>query len=92
MLGEGPQMGDKCSVKRSVIGRHCRIGSNVKVVNSVIMNHVTIGDGCSIQGSVICSNVHLQERVGLKDCQVGAGFVVTAGCEYKGESLARKEK
>ncbi|OAY51255.1 translation initiation factor eIF-2B subunit gamma [Manihot esculenta] len=92
MLGEGSQMGDKCSVKRSVIGRHCRIGSNVKVVNSVIMNHVTIGDGCSIQGSVVCSNVQLQERVGLKDCQVGAGFVVTAGCEYKGESLARKEK
>ncbi|KAK2641023.1 hypothetical protein Ddye_022786 [Dipteronia dyeriana] len=70
MLGEGSQMGDKCSVKRSVIGRHCRIGSNVKIVNSVVMNHVTIGDGCSIQGSVICSNVQLQERVILKDCQV----------------------
>ncbi|KAI4345325.1 hypothetical protein L6164_012457 [Bauhinia variegata] len=92
MLGEGSQMGDKCSVKRSVIGRHCRIGANVKVVNSVVMNHVTIGDGCSIQGSVICSNVQLQERVVLKDCQVGAGFVVTAGSEYKGEVLARKEK
>lgn len=92
MLGEGSQLGDKCSVKRSVIGRHCRIGSNVKVVNSVVMNHVTIGDGCSIQGSVICSNVQLQERVVLKDCQVGGGFVVTAGSEYKGESLARKEK
>ncbi|KAK0604437.1 hypothetical protein LWI29_015633 [Acer saccharum] len=92
MLGEGSQMGDKCSVKRSVIGRHCRIGSNVKIVNSVVMNHVTIGDGCSIQGSVVCSNVQLQERVVLKDCQVGAGFVVSAGCEYKGESLARKEK
>ncbi|KAF8398189.1 hypothetical protein HHK36_017115 [Tetracentron sinense] len=92
MLGEGSQMGDKCSVKRSVIGRHCRIGSNVKVVNSVVMNHVTIGDGCSIQGSVICSNVQLQERVVLKDCQVGVGFVVTASSEYKGEALARKEK
>ncbi|KAI3704213.1 hypothetical protein L1987_74428 [Smallanthus sonchifolius] len=90
MLGEGSQMGDKCSVKRSVIGRHCRIGSNVKVVNSVIMNHVTIGDGCSIQGSIISSNVQLQERAVLKDCQIGAGFVVTAGSEYKGESLARK--
>uniref|UniRef100_A0A2P2MCG9 Uncharacterized protein MANES_05G199900 n=1 Tax=Rhizophora mucronata TaxID=61149 RepID=A0A2P2MCG9_RHIMU len=90
MLGEGSQMGDKCSVKRSVIGRHCRIGSNVKVVNSVIMNHVTIGDGCSIQGSVICNNVQLQERVALKDCQVGAAFVATTGCEYKGELLARK--
>uniref|UniRef100_A0A5B7AAY6 Translation initiation factor eIF2B subunit gamma n=1 Tax=Davidia involucrata TaxID=16924 RepID=A0A5B7AAY6_DAVIN len=92
MLGEGSQMGDKCSVKRSVIGRHCRIGSNVKVVNSVVMNHVTIGDGCSIQGSVICSNVQLQERVVLKDCQVGAGYVVTACSECRGESLARKEK
>ncbi|CAK7330731.1 unnamed protein product [Dovyalis caffra] len=90
MLWEGSQMGDKCSVKRSVIGRHCRIGSNVKVVNSVVMNHVTIGDGCSIQGSVICSNAQLQERAVLKDCQVGAGFVVTAGSEHKGESLARK--
>ncbi|KAK3017215.1 hypothetical protein RJ639_007133 [Escallonia herrerae] len=92
MLGEGSQMGDKCSVKRSVIGRHCRIGSNVKVVNSVVMNHVTVGDGCSIQGSVLCSNVQLQDRVVLKDCQVGAGFVVTTGSEYKGDILARKEK
>ncbi|KAF4378472.1 hypothetical protein G4B88_027532, partial [Cannabis sativa] len=92
MLGEGSQMGDKCSVKRSVIGRHCRIGSNVKVVNSIVMNHVTIGDGCSIQGSVICSNVQLQERVILKDCQVGAGFVVSAGSEFKAEALAKKEK
>ncbi|KAL0735494.1 hypothetical protein Bca4012_011704 [Brassica carinata] len=67
MLGEGSQVGDKCSVKRSIIGRHCRIGSNVKVVNSVVMDHATIGDGCSIQGSVICSNAQLQERVALRD-------------------------
>ncbi|KAK8683250.1 hypothetical protein V6N13_039315 [Hibiscus sabdariffa] len=92
MLGEGSEIGDKCQVKRSVIGRHCRIGSHVKIVNSVVMNHVTIGDGCIIQGSVVCSNVQLQERVVLKDCLVGAGFVVTMGNEYKGESLARKEK
>ncbi|XP_073313532.1 translation initiation factor eIF2B subunit gamma-like [Primulina huaijiensis] len=92
MVGEGSQMGDKCSVKKSVIGRHCRIGSNVKIANSVVMNYVTIGDGCSIQGSIICSNVQLQERAIFKDCQVGAGFVVTTGSEYKGESLAKKEK
>ncbi|KAL5707746.1 hypothetical protein ACHQM5_018609 [Ranunculus cassubicifolius] len=90
MLGEGSQLGDKCSVKRSVIGRHCRIGSNVKIVNSVVMNHATIGDGCSVQGSVICSNVQLQERVVLKDCMVGASYVITAGNEIKGESLAKK--
>lgn len=36
MLGEGSQMGDKCSVKKSVIGRHCRIGSNVKVFDMLL--------------------------------------------------------
>ncbi|ERM99089.1 translation initiation factor eIF-2B subunit gamma [Amborella trichopoda] len=92
MLGEGSQLGDKCSVKRSAIGRHCRIGSSVKIINSVVMNHVTIEDGCLIQSSVVCSNVHLQERVILKDCQVGAGYVVSAGSQHKADSLARKEK
>ncbi|OAY80535.1 Translation initiation factor eIF-2B subunit gamma [Ananas comosus] len=90
MVAEGSQLGDKCSVKRSVIGRHCRISSNVKIVNSVVMDHVTIEDGCFIQGSVICSNVQLQERAVLKDCQVGAGYVVTSGSEHKSEALSKK--
>lgn len=92
MLGEGSQLGDKCSVKRSVVGRHCRIGSNVKIVNSVVMNHVTIDDGCLIQASMICSNVHVQERATLKDCQVGVGYVITSGTEHRAEALAKKEK
>lgn len=36
MVGEGSEMGDKCSVKKSVIGRHCRIGSNVKVLDKLL--------------------------------------------------------
>jgi len=92
MLGEGSQLGDKCSVKRSVVGRHCRIGSNVKIVNSVVMNHVKIEDGCLIQGSIVCSNVHLQERATLKDCQVGVGYVVASGTEHRTEALAKKER
>jgi translation initiation factor eIF-2B subunit gamma len=71
MLGEGSTLEEKCSVKKSVVGRHCRIGSNVKIINSVVMDYVTVEDGCTIQNSVICSNVNLQERCSLKDCQVG---------------------
>ncbi|KAI5054871.1 hypothetical protein GOP47_0030016 [Adiantum capillus-veneris] len=89
MLGEGSEMGDKCSIKRSVVGRHCRIGSGVKIMNSVVMDHVTLEDGCQIQGSVICSNAHLQERVVLKDCQVGPAYTVTTG-EHQGEALAKR--
>jgi NDP-sugar pyrophosphorylase family protein len=35
MLGEGTRLGDKCSIKRSVLGRNCRIGANVKVISPV---------------------------------------------------------
>lgn len=91
MVGEGSQMGDKCGIKRSIVGRHCRIGYGVKITNSVVMNHVTLEDGCQVQGSVICSDVHLQERVLLKDCQVGPGYVVTTG-EYRNEALAKRER
>ncbi|KAL2631310.1 hypothetical protein R1flu_015996 [Riccia fluitans] len=92
MVGEGSQIGDKCKIKRSVVGRHCRIGSNVTIVNSVVMNYVTIDDFCSIQSSVVCSNAHLLERSSLKDCQVGARYVVGANQEYREEALAKKEK
>lgn len=42
MLGEGSQLGDKCSVKRSVIGRHCRIGSNVKVIFPQLKGYIHV--------------------------------------------------
>ncbi|KAL0285300.1 UNVERIFIED_CONTAM: Translation initiation factor eIF-2B subunit gamma [Sesamum calycinum] len=80
------------SAQNNIIHPSAVLGSKTTIANSVVLNHVTIGDGCSIQGSIICSNVQLQERAVLKDCQVGAGFVVTAGSEHKGESLAKKEK
>jgi NDP-sugar pyrophosphorylase family protein len=35
MLGEGTRLGDKCSIKRSVLGKNCRIGANVKVISPV---------------------------------------------------------
>ncbi|KAH9790333.1 NTP transferase domain-containing protein [Citrus sinensis] len=93
VIGEANHLsGYNFSAQNNIIHPSAELGSKTTVVNSVVMNHVTIGDGCSIQGSVICSNAQLQERVALKDCQVGLGYVVSAGCEYKGESLARKEK
>jgi hypothetical protein len=44
MVGEGTKMGDRCSVKKSVIGAHCTIGKNVKIVNSIILDYVTLED------------------------------------------------
>lgn len=45
MVGDGTSIGARCSIKKSIIGRHCNIGNNVKIINSVIMDYVTIKDG-----------------------------------------------
>ena len=45
LVAEGVIIGERVSVKKSVIGRHCEIADKVKVTNSVIMDHVKIEEG-----------------------------------------------
>lgn len=45
LVGDSSVIGEKVSIKRSVIGRHCSVGEKIKIVNSVILDHVNIGDG-----------------------------------------------
>jgi NDP-sugar pyrophosphorylase family protein len=44
MVGQGTTIAERCSVKKTVIGQHCKIGQNVKLANSIIMDYVTIED------------------------------------------------
>jgi NDP-sugar pyrophosphorylase family protein len=53
-------MGDKCSIKRSVLGPMCKLGSGVKIINSVLMEGCAVEDGCHLQSSILCSGAHLQ--------------------------------
>lgn len=44
MVGDFTKLGEKSSVKRSVIGSNVTIGKNVKISNCIIMDNVTIDD------------------------------------------------
>ena len=44
-VDESVSIGEKVSIKKSVIGKHTTIGEKVKISNSVIMDHVTITEG-----------------------------------------------
>eukprot|EP00884_Botryococcus_braunii_P012713 jgi/Botrbrau1/21442/Bobra.0216s0050.1 len=92
MVGQGSTIGDKSSIKRSVLGRSCKVGNNVKIINSVIMDNVVIENGCQVQNSIICSGVRLQERVSLRDCQVGADYTVAEGSDLRSEELAKTKR
>ncbi|XP_058959487.2 translation initiation factor eIF2B subunit gamma-like [Pocillopora verrucosa] len=87
MVDESVSIGEKVSIKKSVIGKHTVIGERVKISNSVIMDHVTIMEGCNVQGSIICTNAHIKKNVSLKDCQVGDSHTISEGADLKGEAL-----
>lgn len=86
MVGKGSVLGDRCSIKRSVVGECCTVGPGSKIINSVIQNGVLLGDGCHIQNSIICSGSKLVGKVALKDCLVGTSALVEAG-DYKSEEI-----
>lgn len=91
MIGAESSLGDKCSVKRSVIGRGCSFGSNVKIINSVLMDGVHVGDNCHVQNSIVCGGCTIQAKVEVMNCQVGPNYKVATGSQHKGEVLANKK-
>ena len=42
MLGENVTIGEKVSIKKSVLGKNCTVGDGVKITNSVVMDGVSI--------------------------------------------------
>ena len=51
LIGDSSRVGERTTIRRSVVGAHCIIGKNVKVINSVLMNHVQLADGYVTTGS-----------------------------------------
>ncbi|CAG5133501.1 unnamed protein product [Candidula unifasciata] len=71
MLGESVTIGEKVSVKKSVIGKHCKIADKVRITNSVIMDHVTIQDSCNIINCIIADSANIGDKCELNNCIIG---------------------
>jgi len=80
-------IGEKCSVKRSFIGKNSVVGSHCKFTDTVIMENVKIGDNVMLNNCIVCHDVTINNRATLTDCTVGTKFEVDEGAEYIKESL-----
>eukprot|EP00727_Mastigamoeba_balamuthi_P007342 m51a1_g3228 hypothetical protein (449) ;mRNA; f:89975-91855 len=91
VVGDSSEIGARCGVKHSVVGRHCVIASGAKIANSVVMDHVTIAEGATLSDCVVCSGAVVNSKAQLKDCVVGYGRVVDANTKVEGDTLLRSE-
>ncbi|KAK2494176.1 hypothetical protein MC885_009633, partial [Smutsia gigantea] len=63
LIGPDTQVGEKSSIKHSVIGSSCVIRDRVTITNCLLMNSVTVEEGSNIQGSVICNTKRVNEVI-----------------------------
>jgi translation initiation factor eIF-2B subunit gamma len=45
LVASTSRIGERSSIKKSVIGRHCVIGKNVRLSNVIVWDFVNIADG-----------------------------------------------
>ncbi|KAJ9092432.1 hypothetical protein QFC21_006814 [Naganishia friedmannii] len=92
LLAPSTRVGERTSIKKCIIGRHCVLGKNVKLTNCVVWDYVVIADGAKIENTILCNNVRIGEKAQIKDCELGAEFEVEAGADLKGERLTAGEE
>lgn len=87
MFGEGSKLGERSSIKKSVVGANCAIGNNVKIINCIVMDGAVIEDGCKIEGCIVGLRTVIRERCQLKDCDIAGGFCIDKETSAKGETF-----
>ncbi|KAK1340124.1 hypothetical protein QTO34_018688 [Cnephaeus nilssonii] len=87
LIGPDTQIGEKSSIKHSVIGSSCVIRDRVTITSCLLMNSVTVEEGSNIQGSVICNNAVIEKGADIKDCLIGSGQRIEAKAKRVNEVI-----
>lgn len=92
LFGEGSRLGERSSIKKSVVGNYCCIGNTVKVVNCIVMDGTVIEDGCKLEGCIIGPNAVIREKCQLKDCDVAGSFELQKEHTAKAETFGNNRE
>lgn len=92
IIGDMTQVDDRSNIKKSIIGRSCKIMKGVSITNSVVMDRVQIEDYARIDGCIISNDVIIQAKAKLSNCNVAVGYTVDSETVAKNEDLMEMEE
>ncbi|KAM9110437.1 translation initiation factor eIF2B subunit gamma isoform 4-T8 [Megaptera novaeangliae] len=92
LIGPDTQVGEKSSIKHSVIGSSCVIRDRVTVTSCLLMNSVTVEEGSNIQGSVICNNAVIEKGADIKNCLIGSSQRIEAKAKRVNEVIVGNDQ
>lgn len=85
LVGKGLDIQERSTIKRSVVGKNCKIGTGVKIANCVLMDNVVVEDGAKLEASVICTDAVIGASANLMRCRIGYGESISAKSSMKDE-------
>lgn len=91
LVGEGSEFQERTTVKKSVLGKNCKIGTQCKIANCIILDDVVIEDGVNLDQCVICSGAKLGKSSKLTRCRIGYGEDIAAESVMKDEVFPSHE-
>ncbi|EJD35571.1 nucleotide-diphospho-sugar transferase [Auricularia subglabra TFB-10046 SS5] len=92
LLGASSRIGERTTVKQSVIGAHCIIGKNVKISGSVLMDHCVVKDGAKIDGCILGARTSVGEKASLVQCFTQPGYEIADNEAIKAEKVDRMDE
>ncbi|KAK4689820.1 translation initiation factor eIF-2B subunit gamma, partial [Tremellales sp. Uapishka_1] len=87
LIGEGTRVGERASIKKSVIGRHCVIGKGAKITGCVLWDFASVEENARVENAILGNNVRIGEKSTIKDCELGTRFEAKPGSNLKNEKL-----
>ncbi|KAK0552120.1 Translation initiation factor eIF-2B subunit gamma [Tilletia horrida] len=77
-------LGDRCVIRRSVIGKGCNIARGAKILGCVLMPGVTVGENAKLESTVLAPYTVVGARVNLLDVDAGPeGVKIADGTDAK---------
>ncbi|KAH8080294.1 UDP-3-O-glucosamine N-acyltransferase [Cristinia sonorae] len=87
MVGHTTKVGERTTIKKSIIGKHCVIGKMARIVGCIIFDHCVIADGVKLDGCILGTNTSVGVKAELSKCVTQAGYEISAGESYRNEKL-----
>ncbi|KAF9045694.1 nucleotide-diphospho-sugar transferase [Hymenopellis radicata] len=87
LVDPSTQIGERTTIKKSVVGRHCVIGKMAKITGCVLLDHCVVEDGAKLDGCILGKNTKVGAKAQLSRCVTQAGYEVSEGDSVKNEKL-----
>ena len=83
----GASIGERASVRRSIVHRGVTILRGARLANSVVLDDALIGENVRLENCVVGAGARIGDKAALRDCEIGPDAIVPPDTQAKGEQF-----